>query len=311
MKVLVLGASGFLGSNLISELLSRRCEIIGFGLPDKRNDVLRGRGVEMIEGDFTNPGLMEVPMEGIDWLVHFASTTSPRESVADPERDAVNLTASKVMFEEAVKNRVKKILFASSGGTVYGTSPRVPARETDPVHPIIPYTRTKLAIESELLRACGGSQTAPIILRYGNPYGPNQYPEKGTGVVTAWLEAVRDGRKIVLFGDGESARDFIYIKDLVSATVASLENPGISGVYNIGSGNPTTLNELLKVIKKVTKIEPEVERVQERPSDMVRVIALDSSKASLEFGWRPTVTLEEGIALTWRWVKAGEPFVVG
>lgn len=311
MKVVVLGVNGFLGSNLASELLRRNVKVTGFGLKDPRNKVLRDHGVEMIEGDLLDITTLNLPFEGVDWVVHYASTTSPKESLLEPKKDSMNLTASRILFERAIKHRVKKILFSSSGGTVYGDSPRVPAKETDPVHSIIPYTKTKLAIEAELLAMCQNTGTVPVVLRYSNPYGPNQYPAKGTGVITAWLEAVRDGRPIVLYGDGESARDYVYISDAVRATVAALESPKARGIYNIGTGVPTSLNELLRVVGSVTNRRLNVSKAAQRPSDVVRAIALDSQKALNEFGWKPVVSLKDGISETWKWVLKGEPFEVG
>jgi len=311
MKAVVLGVSGFLGSNLASELLRRKVKVIGFGLKDSRNHVLTEHGIEMIEGDMLDLATLKIPFDGVDWVIHYASTTSPTESMLEPKKDSMNLTASRIIFEDAIKRSVKKIVFSSSGGTVYGDSPRVPVKETDPVHSLIPYTKTKLAVEAELIRMCQNTSTVPVVLRYANPYGPNQYPAKGTGVITAWLEALRDDKPIVVYGDGESARDYVYISDAVNATVAALESPNARGTYNVGTGTPTSLNELLQMVEAVTQRKLSVSRTMQRPSDVVKTIALDSTKAFAELGWKPTTSLRDGIAKTWEWVQKGEPFVIG
>jgi UDP-glucose 4-epimerase len=310
MRVVVLGATGFLGSNLTSELLRRNMEVIAFSPSSDRSRILKSRGVEVIEGDFLKPETLDFPLEEVDWLVHLASTTSPRDSVLEPRRDAANLTASSVVFQRAIDAGVKKILFSSSGGTVYGDTGDRPVKETAGTRPVIPYTKTKLAIEDELMDLCDGTRTTPVVLRFGNPYGPNQYPEKGTGVITAWLRSMRDSKPIVLYGSGDNARDFFYVSDAVSAMTLSLQSDRARGIYNIGSGTATTLTDVISTIEEVTGKKAPVLKVMERPSDAVKVIALDSGKARADFGWERRVSLREGIALTWNWVLGGEKFTI-
>lgn len=306
-----MGATGFLGSNLVSELLRRKDRIVAFSPERDRLEVLRGRGVVTVEGDFLRPETLDIPMEDVDWLVHLASTTTPSESVEDPGKDAANLAASKTMIRRAIDSGVKKILFSSSGGTVYGDVAQKAVAETAELQPVMPYTKTKLAIENELMEACAGTGTIPIVLRFGNPYGPNQSPARGTGVITAWLRAIRDGEPIVIYGSRENARDFFFVSDAVRAMIMALESDKAEGIYNIGSGKATTLNEILRNIEEVTGLRPRTVQAEGRRSDVVRTIALDSSKAKRDFGWKAVVPLREGLTLTWRWVKAGEPFTVG
>ena len=312
MRAVVLGATGFLGSNLASEFLKRKIEIIAFSPKSDRSRTLEHHGVKVVHGDFLKPQTLDdIPLKGVDWLVHFASTTNPKLSMLEPHRDEANLTASSIIFQKAIDAGVKKILFSSSGGTVYGDAGDEPVDETEETRPTIPYTRTKLAIENELVELCDGTQTIPIILRYANPYGPNQYPAKGTGVVTAWLEAARDSKPITLFGEGKAARDFIYVSDAIDAAIMALASKDARGVYNIGSGVATTLSELVLAVRNVTKKRLDVNKVPARPSDVVSSIALDSSKARRDFGWKAKVGLDEGINKTWKWVEIGEPFLLG
>lgn len=311
LRVVVLGATGFLGSNLVSALIRRGDHVLAFSPDRDRLEVMRNLGVEAVEGDFLRPETLDIPLEGSDWMVHLASTTTPLESVSDPQRDAANLSASRELFRRAIEARVRRILFSSSGGTVYGDSGQRPIDETAETRPVLPYTRTKLAIESELMRVCEGTDTVPIILRFGNPYGPNQSPARGTGVVTAWLRAARDDQPIVVYGSRRNARDFFYVSDAVRAMLLSLEGEGARGTYNIGSGRATTLDEVLTAIEAVTGRGLRVTEVESRQSDVVKVIALDFSRARRDFGWRPLVSLEQGLKLTWEWVLAGEPFRVG
>jgi UDP-glucose 4-epimerase len=312
MRAVILGATGFLGSNLISELMKRGVDIIAFSPKSDRSRILEQHGVKVIHGDFLKPETLDdIPFNGVDWLVHFASTTSPKSSMLEPHRDEANLTASSIVFQKAIDAGVKKILFSSSGGTVYGDTGDEPVKETEKTRPNIPYTRTKLAIENELEELTHGTRTVPLTLRYGNPFGPNQYPAKGTGVVTAWLEAARDNKPIMIYGKGENARDFFYVSDAVSAAVMALESEKEKGIYNIGSGKATSLNDLLQIIVSVTGTKSSVMRIMERPSDAVKVIALDASRARDEFGWSAAVGIEQGVALTWKWVRAGAQFQIG
>jgi UDP-glucose 4-epimerase len=229
----------------------------------------------------------------------------------EPHTDEANLTASSIIFQKAIDSGVKKILFSSSGGTVYGDARNGTVKETEETRPSTPYARTKLAIENELVERCFETNTIPIILRYGNPFGPNQYPYRGTGVVVAWLEAVRASEPIMLFGEGRAARDFVYVSDAIDAAIMALASKESRGVYNIGTGVATTLSELALAIGKITKKRLDVNKVSPRPSDVVSTIALDTSRARNDFGWNARVGLDEGIRMTWKWVKMGEPFVVG
>jgi len=312
MRAVILGATGFLGSNLISEFLKRKTEIIAFSPKSDRSRILEHHGVKVVHGDFLKPETLDdIPLKGVDWLVHFASTTSPKLSMLEPHKDEANLTASSIVFQKAIDAGVKKILFSSSGGTIYGNASDEPVKETEKTHPTIPYARTKLAVENVLVELCGGTSTIPIILRYGNPFGPNQYQARGTGVVTAWLEGASVSKLITLFGEGKTARDFIYVSDAIDAAIMVLESKEARGMYNIGSGIATSLFELALMIEKVTKKRLDIKKVPPRPSDVVSSIALDSSRASNDFGWNPEIGLDEGIKKTWKWVKNGEPFVVG
>jgi UDP-glucose 4-epimerase len=307
----VLGATGFLGSNLVSELIRRKIDTIAFCPKSDRSRIMKDHGIEVIEGTFLDTKTLDFPLEETDWLIHLASTTSPKESMLEPHKDAANLTASSIIFQNAIDAGVSKILFSSSGGTVYGDAGFGPVNESVGTHPVIPYTKTKLAIESELLDLTDGTDTVPVILRFGNPYGPNQYPAKGTGVITAWLAATRDDKPIIVYGDGEYARDFFYVSDAIAAMTMALESSRAKGIYNVGSGGATSLNAVIRIIEEVTRKKPLVTRLSERPSDTVKTISLDSAKARKEFGWTPKVGLQEGVALTWRWVRSGEPFTIG
>ena len=311
MKVVVVGATGFLGSNAVSELLRRGEEVVAFSRPGMRAERLSEAGVQVVHGDLTDRrSIMGLALEDVDALLHFGGVTSPGLSVSDESANSADTESSATLFKRAVDAGVGKILFSSSGGTVYG-NPEVPSvDEGQPLNPLIPYAHTKVAIESNLREACADSETVPIILRYGNPYGPNQYPARGTGVVTAWLEAARDGAPIHIYGHADSARDFVYVSDATRAAMAAIDAPEANGVYNVGTGRPTDLRTLLDVVQGVVGDQLEVAEHPPRPSDRVSRIALDCTRAKEQLGWSPSTTLEEGVSVTWDWVRSGEPFLL-
>lgn len=310
MRVLVFGANGFLGSNMLYRLMRLNAHVTAFCYPDEKSEALKNSGLEVIEGDFLRVETLDIPMGGFDWIVNMASATTPNESVEHPWREEANLGAAKIIFRRAVEAGAERILFPSSGGTVYGSCLDLPADESQPTQSVTPYTKTKIATERLLLDICTGTSTVPIILRYGNPYGLNQFAARGTGVVTAWLEAARDSKPIVLFGDAKAARDFIYVSDAIDAAIMALESKKARGIYNIGSGVATTLDELTLIIERITAKRLRVRKVAPRSSDVVNSIALDSTHAKEDFGWVSKVGLEEGIRKTWTWIRGGGEFVI-
>ena len=312
MRVVVVGATGFIGSNVASSLLRRGDDVIAFSRKSARAEALGRAGVEVVEGDLSDlETVSRLNLGGVDVLIHCASTTTPRKSISDPEADEMDVASSAEIFDRAIDAGVGKIVFSSSGGTVYGNPTVLPVKEDQPTNPLIPYARTKVRIESNLTERCSRSGTTPVILRYGNPYGPNQYPMRGTGVVTAWLEAARDKSTIHVFGHPHTARDFVFISDAVEAMVSSIDNDKASGTYNIGTGNATSLETLLETVERVVGTRLDSVREPPRPSDSISKIALDSTRARDHRGWKPRTNLEEGMSATWRWVQAGAPFLIG
>jgi len=306
----VTGATGFLGSNLISRLLKSGTEIIAIDLKGERSKTLEENGVTFVEADLLKAQDLHIDFRDLDWIFHFAGLASPKESTANPGIASNDILASKMIFRKAIGEGIRKIVFPSSGGTVYGQPQHLPIDENHPTNPLIPYAAAKVEIERMLLDMCRGTATMPVILRYSNPYGPNQYFNRGTGVITHWLETVREKGQVTMYGSGEEARDYIFVSDAIEAAVSVVEKDAPHQLYNIGSGIPTSLNELLMAIETVTRTKLDIRRYPPRNLDVVRAIALDSSKASTDFDWRPKVPLENGLRTTWEWVQNGEPFQI-
>ncbi len=258
--------------------------------------------------DFPRLAGLERQLEGADILFHLACTSTPASSMADLTADAAdNIAPSVAIFEAAGRAGIGRVIFASSGGTVYGNPATVPVPETAPCQPLSGYGASKLAIEHYLSLAAGQGGFRGISLRIGNPYGPYQLRGTAIGVIARYLCEIRDGRAPEVWGDGKVVRDYIHIDDIAAAVATAATAPGLeTGAYNIGSGTGHSLNAILDTIGKVTGGAPDVRYRPARGFD-VRQIVLDNAKFRAAAGWAPRVSLETGIARLWETVRHSEP----
>lgn len=302
---LIFGGSGFLGSHLAEALVQKGYDVNVFdnfknGMANL--DAIIDK-IEIIKGDFFNETDVSSAFKNIDYVFHYISTTTPATATKDPIYDIEsNIIRSVKMFQCAVKNNVKKIIFPSSGGTIYGEKASVPCRETDPVDPVNPYAISKLTLEKYLHYFNYTYGIDYTIFRYSNPYGERQNPLGKQGVIPIFLNKIKHGEKPVIYGDGSMVRDYIYIKDAVDATIAVLEKKTKEKVFNVGSGKGTSLNELIEIMYDAVsqKIIP---KYVENPGNYIPKIVLDISKIQDEVGWEPTTELSAGINKTWEWIK--------
>jgi UDP-glucose 4-epimerase len=261
--------------------------------------------IELFEGDFTNEEAVGAAARDVDYVFHFVGTTLPKTSTDNPVYDVEsNIVATLKLLEAAVKHRVRKVIFSSSGGTVYGVPHSIPISEDHPTNPTCSYGITKLAIEKylELYRRTKGLDY--VCFRISNPYGERQNVQSIQGVVAVFLGLVKNGEPLTIWGDGEITRDYIYIKDIVSVLIQALEIKPQWNVFNLGSGQGTTLNELVAAIRDVTKEDVAVTYTEGRDID-VPANVLDISRAHRSFGFAPQTSLSEGIRRTWDWLCAG------
>jgi UDP-glucose 4-epimerase len=236
-------------------------------------------------------------------LSHHAAQMNVRRSVAEPDFDAeVNVVGTLRLLESCVRHGVSKVVFASTGGTVYGVPESVPIHEDHSTNPISSYGIVKLAIEKYLglFHHLHGLDYAA--LRISNPYGPYQNPLGQQGAIGVFLHHIHEGAPITIWGDGSVVRDYLYVSDVVDALESAGGETG-HRIFNIGSGAGVSLNELLHQIAEVVGEQPEVEYVSGRALD-VPASVLDVSRAGEELGWRPRTDLAEGIARTWEWVRS-------
>ncbi len=308
MNVLVLGGAGFIGSHIVDALISEGHGVRVFDLPNiSKNNLSKCIcSIEFFEGDFSNIEELSIAMTGVDIIIHLICTTLPGPSNKNPVYDVdSNVIGTLNLLNEALKKGVKKIIFASSGGTVYGIPQHLPISETHPTDPICSYGISKLIIEKYLAlyhRLHGLQYT---VLRLGNPYGERQRISGVQGAIAVFLGNVLFDRPISIWGDGTVARDYFHISDLVSAVMCVVNRMDLSTVYNIAGGAAVSLNEILELIQQITGKTPNVNFSESRPLD-VPINCLDIERARQDFGWYPVVSLKDGIAGTWEWLLRHE-----
>jgi len=303
MRALVIGGNGFIGSSLVEVLRARGTEVAVLDPGRPRAD-LDWRGVDYHTGSLADSAATARALAGVQVVFHLASTTVPGTSNLDPLADVQgNLVATLGLLGAMRAAGVRRIVYFSSGGTVYGNPAVSPVPESHPLHPISSYGVVKVAIENylQMYRLLG--ELDPVVLRPSNPYGPRQSTAGIQGAVAAFLGAARRGEPVRIWGDGEVVRDYLYIDDLVElAATAGLSDA--TGVFNVGSGEGTSLNQLVAIIEGVIGRSLEVQYQPGRSFD-VRRIVLDLAAARTAFGWAPAVPLVQGIARTWH--RLGSP----
>lgn len=307
-QVLILGADGFLGSNLAKSLRKNsKYKILAFDLFKDgfaKNIDAFDRDFVMFQGNFLNREDVRKALSGIDYVFHFVSLTTPGSSMNDPliEIDT-NLKATVVLLEECVKAGVKRVIFPSSGGGIYGNTDKNIISEDDPTNPISPYAISKLAIEKFLNYFNVQFGLDYLILRYSNPYGPGQNVIGSQGIIPIFLNLVKKEKEITVFGDGKNVRDYMFIDDAVENTIKLAFKRNLNyRIYNIGKGSGATINEIISLIKKVTGKKVKIKKVPAREID-VRQVILNNKRAKAEIKYSSTVSLKTGIEKAWEWIQ--------
>ncbi|MBL1258888.1 NAD-dependent epimerase/dehydratase family protein [Methylocystis sp. Sn-Cys] len=300
MRLVVLGGGGFIGSAVVGRLLLDGHQVRVLDRLKKENfrDPELASRVEWFNGDVFDRVRVDEALEGTDAVVHVVSSTSPKTSADDPIFDVkTNLVGSLQILDAMVRGGVKKIVFISSGGTVYGKVKYLPVDEAHPTDPLVSYGIVKLAIEKYLSAYEERFGIQAISLRVTNPYGEWQRLEGDQGVVGVFLRRVLTGQKIEVWGDGSTVRDFLYVGDVGDAVARALLYAGHYRVFNISSGEGTSLNELLRLIRAALSINFEVEYKMGRSFD-IPVSVVSSKLAQNELGWVSKVSLLDGIERT-------------
>ena len=300
MRALVTGGAGFIGSNLVDALVDRGDEVVVVDdLSSGKRENVNG-SARLVELDIRDAdGLRSVFADASpEVCFHLAAQADVPTSVRRPDFDAeVNVLGSVRVLQAAGEGT--PVVFSSTGGAIYGECER-PARENDPRLPLSPYGTAKLAAE-EYLAAWNRLQgTRHTSLRLGNVYGPRQEAGLEGGVVTIFLDAMAAGHETAIYGDGLQTRDFVFVDDVVAAMLSA---EGAGGVFNVGSGVQTTVAELHERCRAVSGDDRPPRMEPPREGDVLRS-TLDVSLAKRDLGWRPQVSLDEGLRRTWDWIQA-------
>jgi UDP-glucose 4-epimerase len=305
MKCLVLGGRGFLGSHLCEALLAEGHTVRIFDRPKLNETRLGewGKEVEWVEGDFLNRADVTEAVQGCEVVFHLISTTLPRSSNENPAYDLEgNVVTTLHLLETASRLGVKKLIFVSSGGTVYGIPREIPIRESHPTDPICSYGIAKLTIEKylQLFRTLHGLDYC--ILRLANPFGPRQRIATAQGAVTVFLDKALRGETIEIWGEGSITRDYFYVSDAVAALVKAIGYKGEARIFNIGSGAGKSLNEILDTLDHLMGMRVNRRYLPGRKFD-VPANVLDNALALEHLGWKPEVPFSEGLSKTLEWLK--------
>ena len=305
MRYLVTGGAGFIGSNMVDELLRRghQVSVLDDLSTGKEGNLAHVRGkIDFRIGTITDLGMLRACCEGVDYVIHLAARTSVPKSVANPlETNHVNIDGSLNVLVAARDAKVRRLVFAASSAA-YGETPTLPKVETMQPAPISPYGVTKFVGElyNHVFSRIYGLETVSI--RYFNVFGPRQDPSSQySGVLSRFMLAVIEGNPPVIFGDGEQSRDFTYVDNVVDETLRACEANGASGkVFNGGTGARITLNGVIALLENITARKIEARYEPPRTGD-IRDSQADVSLAKKILGYVPLVNFEEGLKRTWEW----------
>lgn len=305
MKCVIFGGGGFIGSAIADRLLLDGHAVRIFERPrvEPYRVFKASEQVEWVTGDFLSTHDVGGAVDGADVVLHLVSTTLPKNSNDDPVYDVQsNVVGTLQLLQAMVARNVRKIVFISSGGTVYGIPKYLPIDESHPTDPLVSYGITKLAIEKYLHLYERMHGIKAISLRVANPYGERQRVETAQGAVGVFLHRALAGNAIEIWGDGSVTRDYIHISDVAEAFVRAAGYSGPKSVFNISSGSGTSLNELAAMLEEVLGKPIERRYLAARPFD-VPVSVLSNDLARAELHWAPSVSMRDGIARTAEWMK--------
>lgn len=305
MKIVVFGGGGFLGSAICDRLLKDGHQLRIFERPrvPPYREFTVDENVEWVTGDLSSTHDLNDAIQGMDSVLHLVSTTLPKSSNEDPVYDVqTNVVPSLHMLNAMVSQGVSRIVFISSGGTVYGKPRYTPIDEKHPTDPVVSYGITKLAIEKYLHMFSKLYGIKAVTLRVANPYGERQRVETAQGAVGVFLHNALKNKPIEIWGDGSVQRDYIHVSDVAEAFAKALVYDGKEECFNISSGKGTSLNDLIAMLQDILPEELLVNYKPARSFD-IDISVLSNDLARRELGWEPQLSMSEGLKRAADWMR--------
>ncbi len=304
LKILVTGGAGFIGSSIVDRLIADNYEVavvddLSSGMEENINKKARFYKLNIQDPEIETVFKKEHP----DIINHQAAQIDVRRSIDDPLYDAgTNVLGTINILQNCIRHKIKKVIFASSGGAVYGEQQTFPASESHPLRPISPYGITKMITEQYLYyykTVFGLDYTS---LRYSNVYGPRQDPFGEAGAIAIFIQKMLDNEQVVINGSGEQTRDFVFVEDVVEANILAIKNSFSESIFNIGTGTETTINEIFRNLKEITGLSTENTYGPPKAGEQLRSV-IECTKAEKILNWRPEISLSDGLKRTCEYFK--------
>ncbi len=303
-KVLVIGGAGFIGSHIVDRLIEEGYKVVVVDDLSSGNKKNINKQAKFYRVDIQSPKLEAIfQEEQPEHVNHHAAQIDVRRSVSDPLFDAkINILGTINVLQNCIKYKVKKVIFASSGGAIYGEQRVFPAPETHPLRPISPYGITKLVAEHYLYYYKTIFGLDFIALRYANVYGPRQDPFGEAGVVAIFIQKMLKGEQPIINGDGKQTRDFVYVGDVVEANISAMKNNSSKSIFNIGTGIETSVNQLFNHLKEIIRSPVKEKHSLQKEGEQRRSV-LECTEAKKILNWEPRMLLVDGLKRTFEYFK--------
>ena len=304
-KALITGGAGFIGSNVARLLVEQGYDVVALdnlstGYRQNLNELTR---VRLVEADVRDEATVHRAMDGVDVVFHLAASVGNTRSIENPLDDSdINVLGTLRILEAARRNRVRKIV-CSSSAAIFGELKHLPIREDHPCEPDTPYGVSKLAEEKHCLAYAKLYELEAVCLRYFNVYGLNQRYDAYGNVIPIFAHLLLHGKSLTVYGDGEQTRDFVNVRDVARANLQAAQTRGVSGAFNVASGEAITVNQLVELIREASGIDPKVAYDPPRKGD-VRHSRADISAARIAFDYNPSVELSAGLAEYFDWARS-------
>jgi len=302
MRCVVTGGAGFIGSNVVGELVERGHEVAvvdDFSTGYAEN-LKPWPGVRVTAGDVRSPEVLDTAMDGADAVVHLAASVGNKKSIEDPHSDASRNVLGTIAVLEAMRRHGTGVIVLASSAGIFGEPRYQPVDEAHPCEPDSPYGATKLCAEKLALTYMKLHGVRASCLRFFNVFGRNQRFDPYGNVIPVFAARIARGEPLTVYGDGEQTRDFVSVRSVARATVAAAERPGARGAFNVGTGQPTSINRLVEELRAATGQDCAVVHGPPRPGD-VRHCTADTTRLAGVLGVRPETTLAEELEAYWAW----------